>query len=131
MSEESLAKILFEAAKSNGLAWHHIEWDEMSPGSMEAWDRVKQAVIAEFLRRNGEPVAWYEKAPNIDVWFLAYSCNPNAETKPLYFAAPQSLPTVEEIAKVLANSYHEQGITLWELYIPGAVALLALLKGRK
>lgn len=33
-----------------------------------------------------EPVAWYEQAASGE-WFLAYSFNPNAVTKPLYFAA--------------------------------------------
>lgn len=34
-----------------------------------------------------QPVAWLEKSKSHDAWFLAYSQNPDAETKPLY-AAP-------------------------------------------
>lgn len=39
----------------------------------------------------GEPVAWYEYAPTVDAWFLAYSKNSNAKTRPLVFGdtAPQ------------------------------------------
>ena len=31
-----------------------------------------------------EPVAWFEKANQMNAWFLAYSRNPRAETRPLY-----------------------------------------------
>jgi hypothetical protein len=44
-----------------------------------------------------EPVAWFEQTPSGE-WFLAYSHNPNAVTRPLYFAAPLSpAPDTQEI----------------------------------
>ena len=42
-----------------------------------------------------EPVAWFEKANQMNAWFLAYSRNPRAETRPLYAlpGAPEQEPT--------------------------------------
>lgn len=42
---------------------------------------------------SGEPVAWYEYNGDLDAWFLAYSHNPKAKTRPLVFgdAAPRAI----------------------------------------
>ena len=43
-----------------------------------------------------EPVAWFEYAPQSDSWFLTYSYNPNAKTKPLYeHPEVQTVPIIE------------------------------------
>lgn len=41
-----------------------------------------------------EPVAWIEETPSGE-WFLAYSFNPNAKTKPLY-TTPQPQPQPQQ-----------------------------------
>ena len=39
------------------------------------------------LKKDAEPVAWYEHNPDLDAWFLAYSKNPNnsIKSRPLVF----------------------------------------------
>lgn len=51
----------------------------------QGWLEEADAVLEVLAKQ--EPVAWFEKSPEFDAWFLAYSCNPKAETRPLY-AAP-------------------------------------------
>ncbi len=47
--------------------------------------RLEKLVAAEPAAPQGEPVAWYEYSEASDAWFLAYSKNPNAKTRPLVF----------------------------------------------
>lgn len=54
-----------------------------------------RAVLAKWGQptHSGEPVAWYEYNGDLDAWFLAYSHNPKAKTRPLAFgdAAPRAI----------------------------------------
>jgi len=53
----------------------------------EAIEIVRQMMQAE-------PVAWFELNESLEAWFLAYSQNPKAKTRPLYtHPAPQAVPT--------------------------------------
>jgi hypothetical protein len=57
----------------------------------------------------GEPVAWYEHNPDLDAWFLAYSRNPKATTRPLVFgdtARPAVPLTDEQIHEIGRNKCH-------------------------
>ena len=45
---------------------------------------LKSPLRGEETRPEQEPVAWYEQTPSGD-WFLAYSHNPNAVTRPLVY----------------------------------------------
>lgn len=57
----------------------------------QQWAEEADAVLEVLAKQ--EPVAWFEKSPEFDAWFLAYSCNPKAETRPLYAApTPPSVP---------------------------------------
>ena len=47
-----------------------------------------QALRAALAQPEPEPVAWFEQGESGE-WFLAYSFNPKANTKPLYTAPPQ------------------------------------------
>lgn len=138
MSEEKqkpLEQIHYESLRNSytalqiALAGNMMPWDEIDDKRKEGAATAVQAVITEFLRRNREPVAWYEKAPNSDAWFLAYSCNPEAETKPL-FASPQPLPSIKEIAECLCKDEGEPDL-VWQDYTHQANAVLELLKGKK
>ena len=48
----------------------------------------------------GEPVAWYEYNADLDAWFLAYSHNPKAKTRPLVFGDTTPQPTQAQAGAV-------------------------------
>lgn len=46
----------------------------------------------------GEPVAWYEYNADLDAWFMAYSHNPKAKTRPLVFGDTSPQPVREPLS---------------------------------
>jgi len=48
----------------------------------------------------GGPVAWYEYNADLDAWFLAYSHNPKAKTRPLVFGDTTPQPTQTQAVAV-------------------------------
>lgn len=55
------------------------------------------ALTAELAAiKSQEPAAWFELNESLDAWFLAYSCNPKAKTRPLYTAPVPPVPPVRE-----------------------------------
>lgn len=71
---EQIARALNERL---GGSIDEVKWSDWLP---------EADAVLEVLRQQ-QPVAWFEKSHEFDAWFLAYSCNPKAETRPLY-AAP-------------------------------------------
>lgn len=65
----------------------------------QQWTEEADAVL-EVLAKQG-PVAWLEKSPEYDAWFLAYSCNPKAETRPLYAAPGAQAADVQVLTDAL------------------------------
>ena len=61
-----------------------------------------------------EPVAWYEYDGDLDAWFLAYSHNPKAKTRPLVFGdtAPQPVAreplTPERVKEIVQGAGYDQ-----------------------
>ena len=57
-----------------------------------------RAVLAKWGQpaQAGEPVAWYEYNGDLDAWFLAYSHNPKAKTRPLVFGDTAPQPVARE-----------------------------------
>lgn len=51
----------------------------------------------------GDPVAWYEYNADLDAWFLAYSHNPKAKTRPLVFGDTTPQPTQAQAGAVPLN----------------------------
>jgi hypothetical protein len=57
---------------------------------------IKEALAKQ---EQGEPVAWYEYNQDLDAWFLAYTNNPKAKSRPLVFGdttPPQLKPLTDE-----------------------------------
>lgn len=52
----------------------------------------------------GGPVAWYEYNADLDAWFLAYSHNPKAKTRPLVFGDTTPQPTQAQAGAVPLTS---------------------------
>ena len=57
-----------------------------------------------------EPVAWYEYNADIDAWFLAYSHNPKAKTRPLVFGDTTPQPTQAQAGAVPLSAAQKQQI---------------------
>lgn len=55
--------------------------------AIDKWGQPAQAA---------EPVAWYEYNGDLDAWFLAYSHNPKAKTRPLVFGDTAPQPVARE-----------------------------------
>lgn len=133
MSEEkTYGQINFEAWMRGNMPW----CDSLYKGEFELGAK---AVIAEHLRRNGEPVAWRWKENGAVIWIY----DPDTEwrlsqgndiiAEPLY-AAPQPLPTVEEIREAIKDVHQLSVIdnrTNSELWDAQAIFLLELLEGSK
>ena len=49
-----------------------------------------------YTAQAAEPVAWYEYNGDLDAWFLAYSHNPKAKTRPLVFGDTAPQPVARE-----------------------------------
>lgn len=107
--------------------------------SDEEWINITNAVITEFLRRNGEPVAWrvrrwYEE--DIDakagwgIWFVVQEKpaeDEGLQIEELYLAPPQpELPTVEDLEMLIAGSGQDE-----QDHRGQAIAVLERLRGKR
>lgn len=98
---------------------HVIYWDNENPEWEYAHASItslrealegQTAQAAESLAVGREPVAWYEYSEKHDAWFLAYSRNQKAKTRPLGFVDgeephPSRHPLTEaEIATIVKGA---------------------------
>lgn len=70
---------------------------DYDPRGCDEWQEVVDwlppaAPVQEPAVPQGEPVAWFEYNESLDAWFLAYSRNPNAKTRPLVFGDVSATP---------------------------------------
>lgn len=70
-----------------------------SPAALRDFAR---AVLAKWGQpaQAAAPVAWYEYNADLDAWFLAYSHNPKAKTRPLVFGDTTPQPTQAQAGAV-------------------------------
>lgn len=89
----------------------------------------------------GEPVAWYEYNADLDLWFIAYTHNPKAKTRPLVFGDTSPQPVREPLStidlmrvvmKADEESQDTRGTTNWAAHIGKAVqnAVLGITGGQ-
>ena len=86
---------LYDAANKVAIGKYDEEYLDIALSSARHADRAIAAHEAKQAQAvpSGEPVAWYEYNESLDAWFLAYSHNPKAKTRPLVFGDVATTPT--------------------------------------